>query len=157
MIPNDKAFNGKDCFDNNGKTIFRWYYVRNLGNYQIRLKIVSTNSIYRQGIALFFSNFKGKVIYDGKSLEIPTNKFKHYLFKDGDTHNNEFVLSVHAEVGALFIGNASERSEIGMFTCGAFGNSFWVEPLATNSQRFHCNDHEYDDDFDDMVFDLEIV
>ena len=31
-----------------------------------------------------------------------------------------------------------------------------VEAFSKNLYRFHCNDHRMDDDFDDLLFDLEI-
>ena len=37
-----------------------------------------------------------------------------------------------------------------------YGNAFWMEQLSDNRYRFHCNDHQMDDDFDDLIFDLEI-
>ena len=78
------------------------------------------------------------------------------MFNENELSVKDVVLSVHAESGALFLGNASERPEIKTFTCGAFGNAFWIETIAPNHLRFHCNDHEYDDDFDDLIFDMQI-
>ena len=43
------------------------------------------------------------------------------------------------------------------FTAGfLYGNAFWVEQISDTRHRFHCNDHKLDDDFDDLIFDLEI-
>ena len=157
MVPNERAFNGKTSYEFDGKTFFRWYYIKNIGDYLLRIKIISTNSINRQGITLNFSNFVGSITCNGMSLPVPKGKFSHYLFKDGDAANNEFILSVHVEQGYLFLGNASERREIGMFTSGSFGNAFWIEQLSSTRSRFHCNDHEYDDDFDDLIFEIEVI
>jgi len=38
-----------------------------------------------------------------------------------------------------------------------YGNAFWIEQLSDTCQRFHCNDHKMDDDFDDLIFDMEII
>lgn len=43
----------------------------------------------------------------------------------------------------------------GFTASNLYGNAFWVEELSKNLYRFHCNDHRMDDDFDDMIFDLE--
>ena len=37
-----------------------------------------------------------------------------------------------------------------------YGNAFWMDQHSDNRYRFYCNDHKMDDDFDDLVFDLEI-
>ena len=37
-----------------------------------------------------------------------------------------------------------------------YANAFWIESFSKNHYRFHCNDHQMDDDFDDLIFDLEI-
>ena len=58
------------------------------------------------------------------------------------------------ENGGIFFGNASEDKSIPMFRSGSFGCAFWIEELTENHLRFHCNDHEYDDDFDDFIFDM---
>lgn len=156
MIPCDASFNGKDSYEWDGKTIRRWYFINQLGDYKLKFKIVSTNSEHRQGIALFFSDFKGHIESDGESLPILSG-FKHYVFKENEIPNNEFTLCVHAESGGLFWGNASERETLGTFTCGAFSCAFWPETIGENHFRFHCNDHEYDNDFDDLIFDMEIL
>lgn len=44
-----------------------------------------------------------------------------------------------------------------MFTSGSFGNAFWIEKLSPTHSRFYCNDHEYDDDFDDLIFEVEVI
>ena len=55
MIPNDRAFNGKTSYEFDGKTYFRWYYIKNTGDYFLRIKIISTDSVNKQGITLNFS------------------------------------------------------------------------------------------------------
>ena len=156
MIPNSKAFNGKTSFEYEGKTYYRWHKISERGSFTLRFKIVEINSKNKQAIALFFSDFKGTLALNGKKLPVLLNKFQHYLFKQDDLLNNEFVLSVCAEHGSLVLGNASERAETPVYTCGAFGNAFWIESIAQNHFRFHCNDHEYDDDFNDFIFDMII-
>ena len=157
MIPNGKAFNGKSYFEHNGKIIRRWYAIEKDGNYDLIIKIISTNSAHMQGIALFFSEFKGKLQLNGKSLPVLKGKFKHYVFSENQIQPDGLTLSVLAEKGHLVLANGSQLLDDGHFECGAFGCAFWIEILAENHFRFHCNDYEMDDDFDDLVFDLEII
>ena len=154
MIPSDRAFNGKRFYEYDGKTFYRWYHLEKLGEYQVRLKIISTKSNNLQGIAMFFSDFKGSISLNGENIQI-LKGFKHYVFKDGQFPNNEMLFVVHAKSGHLLFNNASQEGEF--FSCGAFGCAFWIENIAENHLRFHCNDHEYDDDFDDLIFDMVIT
>lgn len=157
MIPCDKAFGGKSFFEFQGRTFYRWHYIRKLGDYTLRLKIISTNSPHGQGVAICFSKFQGTLVINGQVLPIPKKRFGHYIVKDGDAPDNTFDLELHVESGCIFLGNASERKEIGTYTCGSFANAFWIEEFAKDSFRFHCNDHEPDDDFDDMIFEMTII
>lgn len=156
MIPNDKSFNGKSSVQCDNRYYYRWHSIQATGDYQLRFRIVQTNSPHKQGIAVFFSKFKGTLALNGKLLPVLKSKFAHYTFREDEFPDREFELSLHVEEGNLVIGNASEKPETGLFTCGAFGCAFWIELLNENTYRFHCNDHEYDDDFDDFIFDMSI-
>ncbi len=156
MIPNSRAFNGKSSYEFDGKTVYRWHHIHRKGDYNLHFSIKSINSNHKQGIALFFSNFKGRIFLNGDTLPILKGKFKHYTFKEDEISNGEFILNVHAEEGHIFFGNASEVPGNNGYECGAFGCAFWIEMIGENHYRFHCNDHEYDDDFNDLIFDMEI-
>lgn len=154
MIPSNRAFNGNLFFEYEGKTFYRWYNVQKKGHYFIKIKIKSSNSPNLQGIALFFQNFKGSLKLNGEAIEV-LDGFKHYVFKDGYFSDNQFVLEIFADDGALYFSNASQ--EHNTFHCGAFCCAFWIEEISDNHLRFHCNDHEADDDFDDLIFDMIIT
>ncbi len=156
MIPNDKTFNGKPCVTFEGTTYYRRYNIQNYGDYRLRIHGITTNSPYKQGIALFFSEFQGKIQLYGKELPVFKEKFKHYVFSTEEIPHGTLVFSVHAKGGSLIIANASARLGAAGFTCGTFGNAFWIEKISENHLRFHCNDHELDDDFNDLLFDLTI-
>lgn len=156
MIPNNKTFNGKAICEHEGTTYYRWYPIQKKGNFQLNFRIIQTNSPYMQGIALFFNDFKGSIMLNDKPLPILKGRFKHYTFVQNQIKDNEFTLSVQAEYGSLVIGNASGRPGISSLECGAFGCAFWIETLNDNLYRFHCNDYALDDDFNDLIFDLEI-
>lgn len=157
MIPNNIAFNGKSYYEHDGKIIRRWYTIDKDGHYDIIIRIISTKSNHMQGIALFFNDFRGTLRLNGVSLPVLKGKFKHYVFRENQIQADGLTLSVLAEKGHLVLANASQTLGNGHFECGAFGCAFWTETIAENHFRFHCNDHEMDDDFDDLVFDLEIV
>ena len=154
MIPCDRAFNGKNFFEYDGKKFYRWYHLEKLGEYQVKLKIISTKSKNLQGIAMFFSDFNGSVSLNGENIPI-LKGFKHYIFKDGEFPDNEMFFIISAKSGHLVFSNTSQEGAF--FHSGAFGCAFWIKIISENHFRFYCNDHEYDDDFDDLIFDMIIT
>ena len=153
MIPSNRTFNGKSIVEIDGIKYYRFCNLEISGSFSLRFRFLSRCSINRQAIMLFFSKpFKGKLFYNSNKLDILSG-FKHYLFVEGEEKNNEFVLHGTMDEGYLLIGNASEETGLG-FDGGAFGCAFWIEFLTNNCLRFHCNDKEYDDDFDDLIFDI---
>ena len=54
-------------------------------------------------------------------------------------------------------GRYPDESKTESFTGGSYANAFWIEELGGCVYRFHCNDHEMDDDFNDFVFELEVT
>ena len=153
MIPNNRAFDGKNNFQHDGITYYRWHYLHRRDKYSMRFRLVSTDSPHKQAIALFFADFKGALFLDRKPMKI-LKGIRHYIF-DEDHLRAGFEISVNCEEGFLFFGNASQ-TDVGTYHSGAFGCAFWIEVLSDNHYRFHCNDHEYDDDFNDLVFDMVI-
>lgn len=153
MIPNDKAFNGKSSFEYDNKTYCRWYYLKQSGNYKVKINYVSSNSNNEQGVALFFSNFEGKIQLNGEQLKV-LKGFKHYVFYERDIKEKGVELTVDNKNGYLFFGTGA--NEKGLFRCGSLACAFYTEEIAENHYRFYCNDYEMDDDFDDFIFDIVI-
>lgn len=183
MIPNDKAFNGKSFFEDNGTIFYRFIRIEKKGNYQLRFKFIKVNSLYKQGIAIGFSKnpvFKGSIHLNGERLE-KAKKRVNYVIEEGMFPNNEFTLSIQNEEEFITLSGASDflgdysglldkvskltgksQLENKSFTSGVtaanmYGNAFWIEVISDKCYRFHCNDHELDDDFDDLVFEFEVI
>lgn len=160
LTPSDRTFNGQNTYEDEGKQIHRWYPLLLTGDYTLRFRIVSTCSEHRQAIGVYFSQggdnaFKGRLMLDGQPLAVPGKPFQHYTFKEGEIPGNAFTLTVHAEQGHLILANESEEIP-GLFHSGIYGCALYAEPLSDACLRFHCNDHEHDSDFDDLIFDVEI-
>ena len=160
LTPSDRTFSGQNSYKDGDRTVCRWYHLPYTGDYALRFRIVSTNSNHRQGIGLYFSRtegdvFRGSLMLNGQPLPVPRKLFQHYTFKEGEIPADGFTLSVRAEEGHLILANESEELP-GLFTSGALGCALFAEPLSDSILRFHCNDHEYDGDFDDLIFDMEV-
>ena len=151
------------------------------------IQLIEINSPYRQGVAFSLSSspaFKGKIWINGNEWPIDKRKrISHVLPVSENKPYDSLTMDIDLKEGYLRIANASDflddypeliakvSAQTGRsreqfrgctFTSGfaaanLYGNAFWVEDISEKRYRFHCNDHKMDDDFDDMIFDMEIM
>lgn len=184
MIPDNRAFRGRETYEENGKIFYRSYKIDKSGKFRVIIRVVSINSPYRQAIAFSLSNkpkFKG-VLYINGTQFVPEKKQLNYVIPVALPDKSEIVFDLDIVGGYLRLANASDflddypelieqiSAQTGRsreqfrgcsYTSGfaagfLYANAFWVEQIPNNRYRFHCNDHKMDDDFDDLIFDLEI-
>lgn len=184
MIPNNRAFNGNETFEENGRTFYRSYTINKPGKVRATIKVVSINSDYSQGIAFSLSTkpmFKGVLFINGMRF-LPEKKQLNYVIPVDLHDKSQITLDLDVKSGYLRLANASDFlddypeliakisaqtmrsreqfrgcSYTSGFSAGLlYGNSFWIEQISDNKYRFYCNDHKLDDDFDDLIFDLEV-
>jgi len=182
MIPNNSAFQGKETYEDGGRTIYRSHKIEKRGKFRLVLRVVSINSTYRQGIAFCLSTepkFKGMLFINGTRF-VGEKKQLNYVMPVELPDNTEIILDLDIEEGHLRLANASDflddypemieriSAQTGRpreqfrgcsytsgFSAGfLYGNAFWVDRISENYYRFYCNDHQMDDDFDDLIFDM---
>ncbi len=187
MIPNNRAFNGKETFEEDGKTFYRSWKLLQCGKIRLVFQVKDIRSSCKQGIAFFFSSnpvFKGTISINGQNRQLERRKRIRYVIPvSQDAPYDRLVMDLDIQDGYIRIANASDflddhpeliekvsdqtgrtRKQFrgstfvsGFSPSNMYGNAFWIETLAVNTFRFHCNDHKMDDDFDDLIFDLEIM
>jgi hypothetical protein len=184
VIPDNRAFNGGETFEENGKTFYRSYKIEKNGTFELKVTIVSIDSMYRQAIAFNLSSkpkFKGTLVINGEKFT-PPKKQQFYVMPVAFPNKTEITMDFDIFEGYVSISNASDflddypeligkiSAQTGRtreqfrgcsytsgFTAGyLYGNAFWMEQISNTQYRFHCNDHKLDDDFNDLVFDLEV-
>ena len=184
MLPTNKAFNGRQSIEVDGKTYYRSYKIEQQGKYRLIIRIISINSDYNQGIAFNFSKtpvFKGTLFLNGQKF-VPEKKQRYYIIPVAWPEKSEIVMDLDVLNGFFVLANASDCLDdypalierisqqtgrprelfrgngytSGFTASNLYGNAFWVEAFSKNLYRFHCNDHQMDQDFDDLIFDLEI-
>ena len=187
MIPNARAFNGKEAFEADGKIFFRSWKIPRQRKFRLSIQVKEIHSIYKQGIAFSLSSnprFMGNICINGEPWNIDRrHQMAHVIPVSQDVPYDQLVIDLDILDGYIRIANASDflddyleliekvSAQTGRtreqfrgctFTSGfaaanMYGNAFWIETLGDNKFRFHCNDHKMDDDFDDMIFDMEII
>lgn len=184
MLPNDRAFNGQETYEADGKIYYRSYKIEKQGKFQLKIRVVSVDSKYRQAIAFSLSSsprFKGTIFINGQKF-IPEKRRLNYVMPVELPDRAELVMDLDLEEGYIHLANASDflddypqlieqisiqtgrtREQFrgnsytsGFTAANLYGNAFWIESLSQNRYRFHCNDHKMDEDFDDLIFDLEV-
>lgn len=151
MYPCSTTFNGKNTYEENGRIHYRWYYPEFSGNYTLTFRFISTNSPLPQGVSLFVSSdFKGKMYFNGKELQPLKSLFAHYTFRADEFPEKEFTLRVCSTAGRILLANTLQRHNSDSWSSAVEGYALWVEELAENHFRFHCNDVDYDD----LIFDI---
>ncbi len=108
------------------------------------VKLISTSSEYKQGVALYadenllINNIKGKkmVLWE-----------KHF--------NNGIAFSAESSKGYLIVNNIWDIGN-GVTQSGHNGAAMKKEIIAPNHFRYYCNDGHPDANFDDIIFDVII-
>jgi len=113
---------------------------------RVKYKIVSTDSEWNQGIAF---RTKG-------SLEFDTGqKYKKgwmVLMENLVDWENEFTC--YSKSGLLDVKNVWETDHCPVESW-INGAAMWIEEIP-NGRRYHCNDGHFDDDLNDLIFELTI-
>lgn len=184
MLPTNRAFGMSESVEHCGKIYYRNYKIERTGCMRLVIHVTSINSPYRQAIAVDFCGnpkFKGTIYINGIEF-VPERKRQYYVMPVELPDKCEIVMDLEIIEGYLRLANASDflddypdlikqiSAQTGRtrdqfrgnsYTSGftphfGYGNAFWVEEIGENKYRFHCNDHKMDDDYDDIIFELEI-
>ena len=158
MIPNNKIFYNKNEIIYDGKLYSRLYrMIDSPGRYILHFEFISTNSDYEQCIGLSLFKFKGAVYINGERVKLGRGEFTGMQFSER-TAPQKFNVEIDMKSGVISIYNSARgwREDIINHTPSAVP-AMIVDKTGENSYVFHCNDYVYDDDFDDLVFSLEVT
>lgn len=134
-----------------GKNIYSADFIYGPKEFKAVVSIISTDSKYKQGLSLNMAGMKGEIAYDGK--KITKGGFK---FWEGEVPK-QFVIGVKIEKGVLLINNFCDNTGTGSCVSGFSGFAMIIENISERKKRYYCNDFEPDDDFDDLIFDIEFI
>lgn len=156
MISFDALFNRKSEIEYKGKTLVRHFALREAGEYAIRFRFISANSQFNQAIVLHFCDFVGECYLFDQKEKIPKRRFPQIAFFM-DTAPKEIEMKICLQEGAVLICNGSDPLGTKEYCRTLWaGCAMYMEKLDEHTYRCYCNDHEYDDDLDDLIFDMRI-
>ena len=147
-----------DVIEYKGKKIHRFFRINNPGDYILKFKFISSNSQFNQAIDIHYGSLKGNMYFLGENITKKKSTFAQAIFFETDISDRCFELNLKLKDGWITICNGSDTdgTKRGCSTM-VFGCAMIIEEIKQNHYKFYCNDFENDDDFDDLIFELEIV
>lgn len=157
MIPFSVLFDGKWEMEYKGKNIFKSFRFYQKGDFLFKFEYVESNSHLDQAITLHFIDFNGKIFLNGEETKTKNKRFPQINMWEGE-NKSSFELRLIIDEGFVALANSTQVSEGSIYYDSlVFGCAMFYEMLSENKYRFYCNDRDNDDDFDDLIFDLEIT
>jgi len=150
LIIFSEEFDKTDCkpFIYKDKLVMMWDRIPvSIAETRIFYRIVSTNSEWRQGFSIAT---KGET---ESSDEIIVSKGWGDIWEDISPHEGE--IKCRSKNGLLEVKNIWDTGN-GCIESWNNGAAMWYEEIP-NGRRYHCNDGHFDDDFDDIVFEIVIL
>lgn len=153
MKPFSVLFEHSDEITYQGKIIKKNYKLDATGEYDLTFSFIEKNSRFNQAIVLLFLDFTGDFYIFDQKYKLPNSRFPkvNFWFEESNT---EISVKINLVKGTVLICNGSDplgNKQICHSLC--FGCALQVEEH-DDKLIFYCNDHENDDDFDDLVFEL---
>ncbi|MFR7986034.1 MAG: hypothetical protein ACLU9N_10800 [Clostridia bacterium] len=117
--------------------------------FRVKIGILSTNSDWRQGIRIATKGTLKSDFGEGK---------EHIFWEELWEKDIEQYYEIKgvSENGLLWISNCWDLGD-GQMQCGMSNAAMIKKEVDKNEYIYHCNDGEFDDDFDDLVFRLKIL
>lgn len=143
--------------EHDGRIYHRYFPIKVEQSIKLKFKFISSKSAFFQAIDIHLPReFDGDVFIKGKKVPVKKTAFPQLIFWM-DLTPAEFELIITQFNGEIKICNGSDPLGTKELCASlGFGCAMIVEPLGENRWRFYCNDHEYDDDCDDLVFEMEV-
>ena len=140
-----------------GKKINQCFVFDKKGEHILKFSLISSNSEYLQAIIIHWSSFEGQLFINGEEVKKPKKRFPQTIL-DEKYAPKQFEIRVILHNGRFIICNGSDLLGDESIWRSLYGGcAMIIEEIGENHYRFYCNDHEIDDDFDDFVFEMEII
>ena len=140
----------------NGRKVNAFFTFDRKGEYILKFKFISTSSELGQAIIIHWDRFVGQMFINGTGVKKPKGRFPQTVIAQKYAPE-QFEIKVVLESGKFRICNGSDLLGDEKIWRSLYGGcAMIIEELGENHFRMHCNDHDNDDDFDDMIFELHI-
>ena len=154
----DTGYDGKvDQGLYKGKLINKYLKFSDKGYFRFDFKIDSTDSKFLQGIVIMLSrDFNADFYINGKKIAKPKGRFPKIELWENNVPQ-EFSVFVHLVEGDIYFLNGCAipvTPELTYCRMMQGGCAIFIEQICENCYRLNCNDVEPDDDFNDLVYEV---
>jgi len=151
----------------NGEPVISRLWNMKAGYWKVDFKILSKDSKCLQSIGLVPGRgFKGSFYMCGKRVKKPVGAFA--MFSIWEYCNpNEFSVYIESKEGGFGITNGLSSYNIltektieeplGFYSVSVGGMAMIPEKIGEAHFRMNCNDMDFDDDFNDFIFDVKFT
>ncbi len=140
-----------------GKKVNKCFTFDKKGEHILKFSLISSASQFLQAIIIHWSSFEGQLFIDGEEVKKPKRRFPQTIL-DEKYAPKQFEIRVILHSGKFIICNGSDLLGDEKYWNSLYGGcAMIIEEIGENHYRFYCNDYENDDDFDDFVFEMEII
>ena len=140
--------------------IYLSYIYETKGSHTLKFKLIYSNSDAERGISLLKSylkgnimNTKGEIIAKGGGGIYSS----YYLFESNWTKNEEIIVNLEDGYIKITNGKFQMSGDVRFFSDGNVWQAMKVEEISPTTLRFYCNDTVLEDDFDDLLFEMDIL
>lgn len=139
--------------DYNGKKVIQLDKIESFDKFKITLKLLSTNSQWKQAIAI--------KIHTGSMTVDNIIKGKHFLFWEDDLRlepENTVVIYGKTKDNFIYVWNACEVIHSTPFNSSKCTESWTMGCAMIKGENgvYYCNDFDPNDDFDDLIFQIKV-
>lgn len=138
--------------------IYAIYRYNKLGNHKVKFRFISSNRKREQCIILIGDNKICDIKYNGKRYNFPKRKFTTCDLFEKD-FGKEFILEINLKCDTIGICNGAilKAGDLNLVRFCNEGCAMKIEDISENKKRFYCNDYEINDDFNDLIFEIEFL
>ena len=136
----------------NGKTLMLMDKITVPLNFRLMIRLISIDSAWEQGIAIKVAKAKGEIF---SCLSQQKNHYIH-IWQDAFAEQRELQYRVTANENQLSVWNIWNRGD-GCTDAWVMGAAMIKEVISENHFRYYCNDGHPDDNFSDIIFELNVL
>ena len=142
-----------------GEVVYCLYPYNLKGKHKVKFKLIYSNPDEDRGITLSRVNLKGKILYNDESfVEVKGMYAGVDIFEPYWKDEKEVIIDLEDGFVGIMNGKfVTDSDGIRFLNCSLFWHAMKVEQISPTVTRFYCNDTEFEDDFDDLIFEMEVV
>ena len=138
--------------------IYFYYHYNLKGKHTLKFSMVYSNPNEERGICLNTIHFKGSIDnYEDEKLFKRSGAYSGYDILGTDWKEKKIIVDLKEGFLGITNGKFQTSGDVLFLNSGGLWQAMKVEQISPTKFRFYCNDTVLEDDFDDLIFEMEII